>query len=86
MGKNEVPDDVGPLDWVMVGVVGLEEPRVLFCDEVSCHLVCPEDVVVVWVEVDAVLLALLPDLRDVVSLVGLVDDFWDQLGLRLEVV
>ena len=86
MGENEVTDDVCSLDRVRVGVESLKEPWVLFGDEVSGHLICPEYILVLWVEVDTALLTLLPDVWDIVRLVRLMDDFRDQLGLGLQVV
>lgn len=82
IGKNEVTHGVSTLNWVLVSVIGVEEPGVLLLHELARSFIGPEDVLVVWMEVDAALLAFAPVLGDILGFVGLVDDLGDQLGPR----
>ena len=79
IGEDEVADGVGALDVVFVAVEGGEEPGVFFRDEGAGFGVGPEDIFVVWVEVDAGLLGFKPFVGDVGVDVGLVNDFGDDL-------
>jgi hypothetical protein len=40
--QNKIPDHVGTLDGIWVVVVGVEEPRVMFRNELPGRIVCPE--------------------------------------------
>lgn len=82
VGQDKVTDRVCAFDVVRIRVVRLQEPRIVVADEISGHLVRPEDVLVVGMQVYAALLTLLPHLRHRAGLVGLVDDFRNELVLR----
>ena len=77
--QDEVADGVGALDVVRVAVERREEPGVFLGDEGAGLDVGPEDVFVVWVQVDAGLLGGEPFVGDGGVDVGLVDDLGDEL-------
>ena len=44
MIENEITDGVGALDGELVTVEGVQEPWVVFLDEITRGFVCPEDI------------------------------------------
>lgn len=85
MRQKEVAERVCTLDWIAIPVEGVKEPAVLFLDELAGHFVGPQNVLVVGMEVDTALLAILPVLWNFFRFVGLMNDLGDQhlLGRRI---
>ena len=82
--ENEVSNRICTLDVMLVACECGQKPGIFLLDELCGFLVCPEDVLVVWMEVYAGLLGGDPVFRYRRVYVGLVNDLGDDRGTAFE--
>ena len=73
----EVARDVGTLNWILIAVIRLEEPRETRADELAVFFVRPEAVFPIRVGGAPCLGYVSPTCGQIGSFVRLVDDTWD---------